>query len=230
MQRSIRQLLESTGFRGQIIGFYFGMYVRPKSLKDGTYLTWYFNSHTNPRYKICFCNNLFECLLCAPHGMTIGYTLNKSTYVPNLLQNPQGNELHHIQCYTRAILKYTKDRLTNLKFNSFQANLLRQNTKKRIVRYMAHPNRDEVDILGSFLFCDDVTEAYHMRLASPEQIDILKEYSILARIKKRWSKNKGQGTPKLLWPFGTIAYLPNYQKYWYRLNLYIWEWLRYVLR
>ena len=59
MQRSLRQLLNSLGYKGTIIGFYFGMYEEPCA-EDGEYLTFYFSKSRGTRRKVLFNNNVFE--------------------------------------------------------------------------------------------------------------------------------------------------------------------------
>jgi len=229
MQRSLRQLLQSAGFNGGLIGFYFGMYAVPKSPEDGTYLTWYFNHNSSPHIKIPFCNNLFECLLSAPHGMTTGYCLRGGAYEPEQLPAPQGAELDNIHENIGLVLEYVQDRLKELDFVAFcRENALRE-TRKRIRRYMAHPTRAEATYYGRFLFCDDTTEAYRFSLADKSQIHALKGYSIPARVWRRLFSKGNAAVPELYWPYGTIAFLPCWKRWWYRWNVYVWEWLRYTL-
>ena len=230
MQRSLRQLLQSAGFSGELIGFYFGMYAVPKETSDGTYLTWQFD-HTGPiGDKILFCNNLFECLLSAPHGMTLCYEKDNEKYVPVLLSCQKEKELLFIRQYIKNILEYSKMRLNQIDFFSFNAKQLKKDTHNRIARYMAHPTKEEVCYLGKFLFCDDVTEAYHFALANQNQVDSLRSYSIPARIFRRIVKRPlNTPQPELFWTYGTISFLPKWKQPWYRWNVYIWEWLRYVL-
>lgn len=228
MQRSLRQLLESQGFRGNLVGFYFGMYAQPRSTNDGAYLTWYFNSRSRPSVKIPFCNNLFECLLSAPHGMTIGYSENSGKYSPVLL--PCGNaEKQRAQEQISAVLEYAGERLSKIDFNCFDTAELLQRTRKLTQRYMARPRKNEVAYYGQFMFCDDTTEAYSLPLAAEGQTKALKTYLLPYRLRKRFSAQKSASAAELFWPYGTIALLPKWKQFWYRWNIYIWEWLRYVL-
>ena len=136
MQRSLRQILQSAGFSGELIGFYFGMYAAPKETADGTYLTWQFD-HTGPIIdKILFCNNLFECLLSAPHGMTLCYENDNGKYVPVLLPCQKEKELLFIRQHIKNILEYSKMRLNQIDFFSFNSKQLKKDTHKRIARYM----------------------------------------------------------------------------------------------
>lgn len=229
MQRSLRQLLQSQGFRGELTGFYFGMYAEPKAAEDGVYQTWYFDHASSPAVKIPFCNNLFECLLSAPHGMTTGYAKQSEKYVPIMLPAPERAELERIQNHIDDMLQYVNDLLSRTDFDSFDAAAGWKDSRIRINRYMAHPTREEVSYYGQFLFCDDTTEAYHFHLADGGQIKALKGHSIPARIWRRFFRRRSKAVSELFWPFGTIALLPRWKQLWYRLNVYAWEWIRYVL-
>lgn len=228
MQRSLRQLLQSVGFEGRLTGFYFGMYVEPKAPEDGDYFTWYFNRRSGSFIKIPFCNNLLECILAAPHGMTSGYQLRDSKYIPVMLPAPQGAELEHIDGQISAVLGYAERRVKEIDFSAFPEKQARQETQRLIRRYMAHPSRKEAAYYGESLFCDDVTEAYRFPLADGAQVQALKGYSFPARVWRRIA-NKEQTVPELFWSYGTIAFLPHWKRWWYRLNVYLWEWLRYRL-
>ena len=231
MQRSLRQLLQSAGFSGCLIGFYFGMYAAPKESVDGTYLTWFFNREGIMADKIAFCNNLFECILSAPHGMTISYRQETEKYIPILLPDPTEKELQTIDKQIQGVLDYCDGKLRQISFEEFDPTRSKQDTRRRIWRYMAHPTRKEASHWGKFLFCDDVTEGYHLSLANCEQVNILKGYSIPARAVRRILRRPVREVmPELLWPYGTIAFLPWWKQWWYRLNVYVWEWLRYTLR
>lgn len=228
MQRSLRQLLQSGGYTGEIIGFYFGMYAAPKGPEDGTYLTWFFSGRADLFRKIPFNNNLFECLLSAPHGMTSGYKLQNGTYVPTCLPCTE-DYAQKVREQMERILNFTGKKLETAVFERFDAKRLRQESKKIISRYMARPNREEAAALGEYLFCDDVTEGYFRRLADASQTPALKNYAILRRIYRRLAGRPAGGTADLYWPCGTAAFLPPIKRLWYRWNIYLWELLRYVL-
>ena len=231
MQRSLRQILHAEGYTGRIVGFYFGMYAQPKESCDGEYVTWYFNRNRNLFHKILFCNNLFECILSAPHGMTISYCFRNGQYKPVLKNSYNEDQTHMIQKQIRDILSYTQVTLRCTDFWKFDKDKALQTTHQLVKRYMGHPKKQEVDLYGEFMFCDDITENYHMKLASPEQIDILKNYTIVKRIIKRIFDTSPYGeNTNLFWPFGTIAYLPVWKRFFYRWNIYIWEFIKYVLR
>lgn len=231
MQRSLRQLLESAGYRGSITGFYFGMFVDPKEEKDGEYLTWYFNKSSPKCDKILFCNNLFECILSAPHGMTFGYTKENGKYLPVLAETPAPSSLDKINTQLDGILSFAEQALHCTNFESFNAKALYKLTQKLIHRLMAFPTKEEVRIYGDFLFCDDTTECYQMNLADASQVQQLRGYLILPRIFRRiLSKSESSQYAELFWPYGTLAFVAPLNQIWYRINIYIWEWFRYTVK
>lgn len=231
MQRSLGQLVRSEGYTGKIVGFYFGMYAHPKSSSDGTYLTWYFSKDKNLFHKIPFCNNLFECMLSAPHGMTTSYQFKDGRYEPVMKDTYQEWQRRMIQQQIQEILSYTKVALASSNFVDFDPKRALRTTYQLVKKYMGHPSKEDVERYGSFMFCDDTTEGYQMKLASAEQTAYLKNYIIVDRLIKRISNAppRAKGAD-LFWPLGTVAYLPSWKRPFYRWNIYIWEFMKYVLR
>lgn len=230
MQRSLRQLLQSTGYRGKITGFYFGMFTPPKSTEDGEFLTWYLNPDGHMWDKICFNNNLFECLLSAPHGMTTGYMCYQGVFKPVLQEKSMQNSVSDsvIKVQIEEVLNFTKLCLKESNFFLFSPSRALQRTRKLICRYMAHPKRDEAAFWGSILFCDDITNAYQMNLADETQCNSVKMYLIIPRIfRKLFHQPLKKPFQELFWPYGMTAFFSWPKRVWYRWNIYIWELLRY---
>lgn len=230
MQRSLRQIMEFGGYSGKFVGFYFGMFAVPKTVADGTYLTWYFDAGHNVRSKVNFCNNLFECLLAAPHGMTKGYRFANGRYEPVLNDRASEAELSFIRQQSDCICEYAKQRLGSISFQAFPEQALQKDTRKRLRRYMVYPTREEATYYGHFLFCDDVTEAYHASLADDSQKTLLEGYSMIRRVFRRFFRRTShQAKEELFWPYGVIAFLPAWKREWWRWNIRIWETLKYTL-
>lgn len=230
MQRSLRQLMEFAGYNGQIIGFYFGMYTPQKVAADGIYLTWYFDCSSPATRKMFFSNNLFECLLSAPHGMTTGYTEQNGRYFPVMKQTQNPTEWEIAAQQSDAIQQYAAARCKSLDFSEFSAQTLLNDTKKRIKQYMVHPSEEIATYYGKFLFCDDVTEAYHSSLASAEQRHLLKNCGIVCRIGKHFlGLYRNSRMEELFWPYGVLAFLHGCSAIWNRWNIYAWEWVKYTI-
>lgn len=230
IQRSMRQLLEFAGYTGKINGFYFGMFKNPKIAADGEYLTWYFDGKSGSRRKVVFCNNLFECLLAAPHGMTKGYIKGSTGYAPDFISLS-----HHMEMLaneqSNAICNYGERHVGDIIFSKFDCKEIQKNTSRLIKRYMFKPTKQEASYYGQYIFCDDVTESYRTSLSGPEQTKELKQYSIPRRVLKKVVKSSPQERSiDLFWPYGTASYLPILKRWWYRQNIKMWETLRYFIQ
>ena len=230
MQRSMRQLLEAHGYTGRIVGFYFGMYTSPKCECDGEYNTFYFNKKKGDKRKLYFNNNLFECMLSAPHAMTLYYDYDKSgKAIPVLASDLSASMLELINAQLAGALDYTKQRL--------EQDTISYDYKKSIrlcfsllKRAMVYPTRAEAELLSSFTFCDDITENYSLSIASEQMRGALKNYTIFRRIitKLRGKKQTGEG--ELFWPYGVVAFCPKIQRPLYRFNILLWDLLKLKLK
>lgn len=230
MQRSLRQLLESAGWSGVMNGFYFGMYEVPKEERDGEYRCWYFSKNIGIRNRIMFCNNVFECMLSAPHGMTIGYEQGEGNWKPVLMKPPVDTQLERVQLQISRIVHYAEKKLCKIAFLDFQNKRQRKETEQRLQRFMARPTKTEALVMGGFTFCDDITEGYGFPLVDSSQVPELKHYNVFLRVWRRLNRKRMQTKQtELYWPYGVIA-LSKSHKGWYRLNIYLWEWLRLVRR
>lgn len=231
MQRSLRQLLDSTGRKYHITGFYFGMYALPKKEK-GEYLTWYFGAHNGKSRKITFNNNLFECMLSAPHGMTISYAKKENEYEPVFTETSfSDTRKQMIQNQSDGIIDGVKKCMLEREKKEFKEKTALRETKRIFSHIMLHPTRNEVETYSAFTFCDDVSDGYQLSLTNESQMKSLKQYMILRRVKRKFHKSRDDewGEAELYWPYGTIAFLPAYKQWWYRLNVRFWDWLRFSL-
>lgn len=231
MQRSFRQLLCSKGFSGKIVGFYFGMFADPKNAEDGQYLTWYFSKRRGLLQKVAFCNNVFECMLSAPHGMTTGYRIQNNAVVPIKTEGPAEKQKEQINVQLQGILDGVDDLISKC-MAAFDEQKARRRTYTVLKELMFYPSSETVQALGEFLFCDDTTEENLLPLASPAELTRLNEYNILNRIWNRLHRKRQISAVQqanLFWPYGTAALLPSkLQRFWYRSNIYLWEILKYI--
>jgi len=232
MQRSLRQLMESAGYHGKITGFYFGMYAEPKDERDGEYLTFYFNNKNGLFRKINFNNNLFECMLSADHPMTLGYTCEKEKCKPIFAKENKSDMQSLIKAQLEGALLYTdemlsKGAITPLNFNFKKA---RAKCYSILKRAMTKPTIKEAEMYGIFTFCDDVTEGYQIPLSQSGMKKALRDYIVVIRIARKLFGLKKANEKQLLWPHGTVAHLKPVLRPWYRLNIYIWEFLKATLK
>lgn len=226
MQRTLHMLLDTAGFKRRLTGFYFGLYRYPKD-GCGDFLTFYFSPKSNPWKKVLFSNNLFECMLSAPHGMTMGYDTNGSIYGP-VLQDCDGidgdlihNQINGITDLARSI-DYSE--LACMKLSE-----IKKKCKRYIVQIMVKPTECEVNILAKFRFCDDCGDTYSAFLADKSQMSLLNSYLVFPRLLRKALRLRCDYS-SVYWVYGVIAYLPKCKQWWYRLNVYAWDWLRYILK
>lgn len=230
MQRSLRQLLQQDGWSGQIIGFYFGMLKRPKDSADGEYLTWYFNYKKGLNEKIKFCNNLFECMLSAPHGTTLSYIQKGNAFFPicKPCNSIQMNQAVTIQI--KSILEFVHTVSPTLNFYNFDEQIFHKMTQKLLYRLMYYPTTKDNEVYSSFVFSDDIANLYEKDLITQKKDADLREclffYRAIHRLFKR-KKDKAQAKP--FWIYGAISYFPKWKQSWYRINIYLWELLKNVL-
>lgn len=221
MQRSMRQLLRAEGYTGTICGYYFGMFVEPADKADGEYKTWYFNGKGKISDKIFFCNNLLECMLSAPHGMTLGFRMNGPAVVP-VLKECSSQYIEYAQAHSEGIMEYAEH-------NSGLSGNITFRMRKFIHHVMTKPSEQMIRVYGRIGFCDDLNEKRMIPLADPSQIEGLKRFLLIPRIVNKVFKKRKKSCD-VYWPFGTINYLPAFKGWWYRINIYISDWIRFALR
>ena len=230
MQRSLRQLCASAGFDGNFVGFYFGMYRNSTHKEDGEYLTFYFNETKNKKYKIYFNNNLFECMLSANHGMTLGYKQDKNKYIPIFKSTKQDEMFELINHQIEGALKFTDNKLLKQNIDSFNESKALKRCYNLLKKVMIYPTKDQVDMLSYFGFCDDVTENYHISLADKSLKPYLKSCMFLPRILEKFSHKDLPLAPQLYWPYGVVLAYPKILRPWYRANLKAWDYFRFTYR
>lgn len=222
MQRSLRQLMQNEGYTGKFYGFYFGMYTEPKSAEDGEYLTFYFDSKKGFWKKLFFNNNLFECMLSAPHPMTIGYMERNGNIAPVYTKGHADSLLPLIETQIEAALDYAEKYFTETCTGSSAQQALK-NCYKILKRAMVYPTKEEVELLSNFMFCDDVTEGYRKSIADRAMLDKLSSYSFFPRLWRKLTGKKNSGANEIFWVYGVIAYCPRLSRSWHRLNVMMWD-------
>ena len=226
MQRSLRQIADAYGYKGKITGFYFGLFTKQKE-EDGEYLTYYFSANKNKKHKIMFNSNLFECMLSANHGMTMGYKLQEDKMVPVLNDYENKEMLKFINIQIDNIKKYALENIDKLTISDFNLKKSIKFTYKKLKRIMIYPTKEEVKMLSNFTFCDDASEGYFMPLADKNQTKELKAQMLIPRLFKFVFGKKKKNNP-IFWPYGVIAFQPKVLRPWYRLNIMIWDFLRFT--
>ena len=231
IQRSLRQLLESAGFHGSMVGFYFGIFrFQRREPADGEYHCWYFSPSANMLNQLLFSNNVFECLLSAPHGMTLGYRKDGTEYSPILKKGPSEGMLRLIHLQQSEILKYIEPRINDINIERFDIKTAKRRTEHAVRRLMAYPTRTEAQFFGQFLFSDDITESSSLSLTGDEKA-LRRNYLFIPRIWRKLTKfSEKEANYELFWPYGTAAVLDGRMKrVWYFLNIFMWDYLKWII-
>lgn len=222
MQHSLRVLLESGGYGGRIIGFYFGMYAEPRCARDGEFLTYYFNASGPLFRKLYFNNNVFECMLSAPHPMTVSYVLDNGVAAPTFASYCSKEMLNDIELQIKGALEYADEKIKDIG-TKIKADCTNADYYKLIKQIMIYPTKQQAQLYSHFLFCDDVTESYMLSIIKAE-IPI-RRYTLPGRIIRKIT-GRGGGYAEPLWIYGAIADMSPIQRAWYRLNALIYDFLK----
>lgn len=227
MQRSLGQILSHhAGKNVTMTGFYFGMYSPPKSSEYGEYISWYFSYNSSAGLMSKFNNNLFECMCCADHGMTKGYEEKNGTYVP--VMNSQSERNAELAIHQMNCAEYFADVISELynvrNLNEFQLHTF---TEKILSLFMYKPEKAEAEAFGEFTFCDDITEAYLLKLAEPNKNQEIKNSLFYERVSAKLSGKRRKD--ELFWSYGTLALSDIEEKSWYRINLNLWERAKFLI-
>lgn len=167
MQQTLYNLIESTGKRPHMQGYYFGLYDIPKE-ENGLYLSYYFEPKKDIRRKVNFSNCLFEAVYTSPEGMTLRYKKIGDKYRPEYDSSQNLNKemvKKHIKLITEYIDLYC-DMIKECDiFNKLSYR------KKRIVEellknMMGTPSKKELETYGYILFSDDVLEGSLQNVAA----------------------------------------------------------------
>jgi len=227
MQRSLRQLMQSAGYTGGFLGFYFGMYEEQKEACDGEYLTYYFSKRSGTLRKVNFNNNLFECMLSAPHPMTVGYALTDGKYCPVTPGEINENMLSLINAQISGAIRYTEMTLEQESSLSIEGD--REECYRIFKRAMTRPTREEAQLYTVFRFSDDVTDEGGGSLVSENERALLKKYNFIPRIFKKVVLKKKATEKELFWVHGSIAVSsPALLRPWYRFNVWLWNLIKYL--
>lgn len=228
MQRSLRQLLEHEGYNGKIVGFYFGLYNEPKEKKDGEYKAYYFNVFCNLKNKVYFDNTFFECMLSAPHGMTIGFNYDGITYHPVLKKDMNENLTEFIQAQIHGALQFAEQRQEVDYKGEFAWKKSVKKVYKILKRAVLYPSKDEIEAYSNFKFCDDVSEDFSYMLIQKDMLLQLKNYMLLPKIIAKMKHKDNVPISDLFWPYGVITYIKYPMQFWYRWNIISLQCFRYI--
>lgn len=222
MQHSLRLLLQHEGVTTPIRGFYFGMYQTQKSPEDGIFHTFYFNAAGKLSDKAWFNNNLFECMLAAPHGMTVGYEKKNGRYIPVLQETRTAEELALVEQQEKGILdglSATSGGRPSIMTHSQLAALVR--------RCMVYPTAEERALLSHFRFSDSSTESRLLPLVEEGRRKELNTRLFFRRLLRRLTRGRFPASyHPYVWFYSAVQSAPKILRPWYRYHEFFWECLR----
>ena len=178
MQNILSILLKSAGKEKEIEGYYFGLYELPKGVKKEYYHTYWFRPKKDRKKKVFFSNCLFETVVSASEGMTIGYEKKDSFYYPvkGVYLNNVNKE--QIEQFLNILHYY----LEQIGF-SFSEEEKREKIVNKLVKlHMSYPTKEEAERMGQMIFSDDVLEYQTQQLATVFTKQELREQNLFYRI------------------------------------------------
>ena len=178
LQQSVDQLIRNEEEHIQPLqGYYFGLYEIPKGMDNRQYKTFYFSPGTQFRRKVHFANSLFEAIFSSPEGMTTGYRQTKQGFEPvaSERKNPNASFLNRCRelsdTFVSTYLQLSRNQLDS--DTKVCANLLGT--------FMSNPSKEEVELYGNLLFCDDLLEMQMQKVAAELSEEEIKNQSIVRK-------------------------------------------------
>ena len=90
---------------GKAYGYYFGLYSLPKGSDFSKYHAYYFSPKGHIKRKVLFSNSLFEGIMSAPHGMTLGYRKEGETFKP-VMKSQRNENQERILAFRDGLIPY----------------------------------------------------------------------------------------------------------------------------
>ena len=202
-QKSMQQIIARICDRPvELTGFYFGLYQLPEGAIPNSYHSYYLRPNTDLDRKIHFSICLYETLLSAPCGMTLGYERVDDRIEPVL--NPTGNP-NSAKMERNAFLLTAY--LKNIKLDS---DFLEEDEsfiiEKLLMLSMGSPTVTEAKVMGDLQFCDDVLESGMQNVARVwNWLELIKQSFVLKVLCK--FVNSKVKLHESGWPEGSIVNL-----------------------
>ncbi len=167
MQQTLYHLIESTGNKPHMHGYYFGLYETPKEI-ESLYAAYYFEPKNGIKRKVNFSNCLFEAVFTSTEGMTLRYKKNGDIYEPEFDNHCNPNEemvnknIWLMQEYTKIYCNSCEhcDKLNKLSYEKLPF------VYKLLKNIMATPSMEELKAYGEIKFSDDVLEGSLQKVAA----------------------------------------------------------------
>lgn len=216
-QICFEKVLSSLQREDRIYGLYFGMYCSPKAIK-GFYSNYYFNGNNHLFRKLKFNNNFFETMLFAPNPMTIDYKIHGDRVEPIFDIEDEEYHLKEIEKILSSINKLTR-------INHFGDKQLFRYVKKSLSNLMWKPSKNLLNYYNKILFSDDVTRNESQNIIVKLNKEELKQLTLFRRVKNKLS-GKNNCEKIYFFPIGSIYYSDIKHKWFYKLNVFLYDFLR----
>ena len=224
-QRSIRQMMTAAGFTGSFAGFYCGLILQPKEDADGDYLPWLFSAKANYWRKVLFNLNMFECLLSAPHGMTMTYAEENGRMQPVLGTSPDDAEAALIAVKNAGV----QDGLDLCCQCDWRTPAFAIRAVRRLQNLLAHPRAQDVHTLNRFVFSDDIGAENKAAMVCDEAAATCWDCFVPVRLWRKIANSPKADRFHPYWGYGTSALITNpLKRAWFWLNAFLWEMLKYM--
>lgn len=206
LQKTLEHLLcsQKSALAGTVRGFYFGLYELPENVNPDCYETFFFRPYRDIRRKVHFSNCLFEAVCSAPNGMVIGYhdLDRKNLPIYESEENPNAERIYKNLDTLKLVLKqcyenHGQDSIDRYIMTDFTLELL-------LGRLMSAPREREAEVMGSYLFSDDVRSERMQQVATPLGKKEIKKLHVVRRflIMKGFAAG---GIKESAWPEGSIV-------------------------
>lgn len=166
MQKTLNQMLKSMGRKSELEGYYWGLYELPPGVPRETYHCYYFSPEGQLSEKVNFNNNLFETIFSAPHGMTLRYEEKDGKYIP-VYDSIAPERKQYMEQLETVLLGYTEKAAESVTdISAVNCRKDKKAMKKLLKLFMGNPTKDEAEVYGTLVFCDDVLEYGSRQLAA----------------------------------------------------------------
>ena len=192
LQESLSALLDALGWKGELSGFYWGLYRAPRA---GRWECFYFRPGRDVRRQGTFEPCLFEAVFTAPEGTVLGYRRKGGSFLPRLEGGPPPSEAwareeEIFRRYGEHLARRPRPLGDRREAGKLQPGL---------GALMARPTRGEAAAFGALPFSDGPAGEGSLPLAAPLSREELKGGLLLSRALT------GRGAPPSAWLPGSAA-------------------------
>lgn len=194
--------------KGDIHGFYFGLFQYPKEIPKANVSTYFYDSDT-PEKAHGFCRETGFCVLmelftAADHGSTVGYKRAGERYEPVLRERVNKMALDWgLKIQQDSVTAFTGHMTTSANQADCDTESYMRATNHLLGEFFTRPNPGESEAYGSFLVTEDQTENIFYELAPRISLTDALNVALFGRLKNKavWlqaSRNRSSIFPKML--------------------------------